>query len=181
MWTEQGTETKLFATEIIAIQNYPGGFDDWVAGVNFQDYGHANKTSIGGRWFTKYGQSLEDAINVILKDAQDEGISITRVGQTRIPLVVEPYNNNPETLGYVENVANKLGLRLVEIKNVDVNDTFSKIMNIVHGEDAVELVLSWIFNQQSKTIIPNTVRLLIESLSVSGQRKLAQKLLSQII
>ncbi len=40
----------------------------WWASVNFEDYGHAVDNSVHGRLSTKYGQTIESAIDCITFD-----------------------------------------------------------------------------------------------------------------
>ena len=103
-----------FSTGISIYQQYPGTDSLWIAGVEFEDAGHAQVGSMKGSLSTKYPTNLLDSVKTVCEDAQKLGIVIKWIPGEKLRLYVCRLEiNTKEVWQEIEAVAAELGFEVV--------------------------------------------------------------------
>jgi hypothetical protein len=105
---------QLFTTGIGIYQMYPGTENKWIAQVDFEDESHAQLGGVKGTLATKYGDNLLESVKTVKQDAQNLGIRILSLPNTKFKLYVKRlFIDKTEVWKQIEGVAQELDLEVV--------------------------------------------------------------------
>ncbi|MEI3650426.1 MAG: hypothetical protein V6D39_10620 [Dolichospermum lemmermannii FEM_B0920] len=105
---------QLFTTGIGIYQMYPGDDNKWIAQVDFEDESHAQLGGVKGTLATKYGDNLLESVKTVKQDAQNLGIRMLTLPDTKFKLYVKRlFVDKTEVWKQIEGVAQELDLEVV--------------------------------------------------------------------
>ncbi|RUS92290.1 hypothetical protein [Trichormus variabilis] len=105
---------QLFTTGIGIYQQYPCDDNKWIAEVFFEDESHAQLRGVQGTLATKYGDDLFECVRTVKQDAENLGIRMLSLPNTKFKLYVKRlFVDNAEVWKQIEGVAKELDLEVV--------------------------------------------------------------------
>ena len=105
---------QLFTTGIGIYQMYPGTENKWIAQVDFEDESHAQLRGVKGTLATKYGNNLLESVRTVKQDAENLGIRMLTLPDTKLRLYVKRlFIDNAEVWQQIESVAKELNLEVI--------------------------------------------------------------------